>query len=76
MITEVTTTDQIVDTAIGAVSVQQATVVGFDVDDFVSTTVNSIAIAIKMYNMASSADPAFTKNRRKVSVGGAEAGGY
>ena len=74
--TEDVQSEQLFDSAIGAVKVKQSNVVGFDIDDFVSTTVNSIAISIQMFNKASTVNPTFTKNRRIVSVGGVTVGGY
>ena len=76
MATETLLSNKMVDTAIGACNVQQSEVTGFDVDDFVQTTVSGIAVTIQMYNKAAGADPNFTSNRRKVSVGGVTVGGY
>lgn len=69
-------TNQVVDTAIGAVNVQNSLVVGYDIDDFVQSTVQSIAVSIKMFNTASTVNQKFTKNRRIVSIGGVTVGGY
>lgn len=73
---ETVLTNQVVDTAIGAVNVTKSVVSGFDVDDFVTSTVVSLCRSIQMYNTASSADPQFTQNRRIVSIGGVTVGGY
>ena len=68
--------NQVVDTAIGAINVQKSVVTGFDVDDFVTSTVVSLCRTLQMYNTASTADTQFTQNRRIVSVGGVTVGGY
>ena len=43
--------NQMVDTAIGPISVAITNVTDFDIDDHVQTTIVSIATAIKMYNI-------------------------
>lgn len=68
--------NQLVDTAVGPVNVQISTVTGFDIDDFVTSQVNSIAIAIKLYNLATNVNSQYTQNRRIVSIAGATVGGY
>lgn len=74
--TETVQAEQIFDSAIGSIKVKQATVVGFDVDDYVTSTVVSMAVTIGMYNHVISADSRLTQNRRIVSIGGVTAGGY
>lgn len=68
--------NQIVDSAIGPINVIIQNVTGFDVDDYVTTTVQSIAITIQMYNLANNVNTKFTQNRRKVSIAGVTVGGY
>ena len=68
--------NQLVDTAVGPINVQYATVTGFDIDDFVTSQVQSMAIAVQLYNLATSVNTQFTANRRVVSIGGATVGGY
>jgi hypothetical protein len=68
--------NQLFDSAIGAINVQQSVVTGFDIDDFVTTTVQSIATSILMFNKASTANSNFTQNRPPVSIGGVTVGGY
>jgi len=74
--TETVSANQLFDSAIGSIAVKQSTVVGFDVDDYVTSTVNSIAIAIQIFNAASAANTNFTQNRPIVSAGGVTVGGY
>lgn len=74
--TEVVKAEQLFDSAIGSIKVKQSTVIGFDIDDYVTTTVQSIATTIQMYNKATLANLNFTQNRRIVSVGGVSVGGY
>lgn len=76
MATEEVTSESIVDSAIGPVRVVQSTVVGFDIDDFVTSRVQGAAISIKMYNLAQAADKEQSKGRRKVDIGGVSVGGY
>lgn len=75
-VSQETTSDQLVDSAIGPIRVTISSVEGFDVDDYVTSTIQSMAIAIKMFNVASKVNTDFTTNRRKVSVGGVTVGGY
>ena len=65
-----------VDSAIGPIMVTIEKVTGFDVDDHVQTTVQSVAISIQMYNLAANVNTQSAKNRRIVSVGGITVGGY
>lgn len=74
--TETVQAEQIFDSAIGSIKVKQSTVVGFDIDDYVTSTVISMAVTIGMYNQVISADSRLTQNRRIVSIGGVTAGGY
>lgn len=74
--TQTTSANQMFDSAIGSINVQQSTVVGFDIDDFVTTTVQSIARTISMYNVVTTANSNFTQDRPIVSVGGVSVGGY
>lgn len=76
MATEEIKSENIVDSAIGPVRVVQSTVTGFDVDDFVTSRVQSTAVSVKMYNLAQAVDKDTAKGRRKVSVGGVSVGGY
>lgn len=73
--TEVVSTN-LVDSAIGSINVTISTVTGFDIDDYVSTTVQSLAISIKMFNLAQSVSSQGAATRRKVSIAGATVGGY
>lgn len=66
----------LVDSAIGAINITISNVTGFDIDDYVSTTVQSTAISIKMFNLAQSVNSQAAKGRRAVSIGGATVGGY
>jgi hypothetical protein len=75
-VTQVIQSTKMVDTAIGAMSVTTSLVTGADIDDLVTSTVVSIATYYQMYNKASTANPKFTQNRRKVSIGGVTVGGY
>lgn len=68
--------DNLVDTAVGPIYVSQALVTGFDIDDFVTSTVQSTAISIKLYNLAGTVNAQTAQDRRVVSVGGASIGGY
>lgn len=74
--TETLQAEQIFDSAIGAIKVKQSTVVGFDIDDYVTSTVVSLAVTIAMYNQATAVDSKLTQNRRIVSIGGVTVGGY
>lgn len=76
--TQIVKSDQVFDSAIGGIKVQQSVVLGFDVDDFVTSTVESIANTIKMYNLAVQAanDPNSSQNRNIVSISGVTVGGY
>jgi hypothetical protein len=76
MATENILSNKMVDTAIGAMSVQDSEVTGVDIDDFVSTTVSGIALTLRMYNKAVNVNTSFAANRRKVSIGGVTVGGY
>jgi len=71
-----TIADNLIDTAIGAVWVNRSVAVGFDIDDFVSTTVKNTAISVKLYNLAGTVDTQLAQNRRIVSIGGATVGGF
>ena len=73
---EVVQTEQVTDTAIGAVKIQTSLVVGYDIDDFVASTVKSIAVSIQMFNKINDVDTEFTKDRRIASIGGVTVGGY
>lgn len=66
----------LVDSAVGAINVTISTVTGFDIDDYVSTTVQSLAISIKLFNLAQSVNAQAAAERRKVSIAGATVGGY
>jgi hypothetical protein len=68
--------NQLVDSAIGAINVQNSLIVGYDIDDFVTSTVKSLAVTIQIYNKASNVNPKFTTNRRIVSIAGVTVGGY
>lgn len=64
------------DSAIGPVMVTTESYTGFDVDDFVHTTVVSQATKLRMKRMASNANPDLANNRDRVLIDDIEAGGY
>ena len=76
MAVEKKSTEHIIDTAIGPMSVKQTTVVGFDIDNFVQGTVDSQATYLRMLLLMDNAKPTFTKDRPPVRLGGKEVGGY
>lgn len=64
------------DSAIGPVIVTTESYTGFDVDDFVHTTIISQATKLQMKRLASNADPELATNRDRVQIDDVEAGGY
>lgn len=76
MATEKDVTESVIDSAIGPLKVRRATMTGFDVDDFVSTTVDSQATHLRMLNAMDKTNPLFAKNRPPVRLGDKEVGGY
>ena len=66
----------IIDSAIGPVGLISQTVSGFDIDDFVHTTVLSIAKTLQLQQAALTADPQIAKNRIPVVIGNAVVGGF
>lgn len=76
MATELSKTVSVVDSAIGPVMMERAEVVGYDVDDYVKSTIESQATWLKMRAMALLADPKFTKDRPPVNLDDVTAGGW
>ncbi len=64
------------DSAIGPVIVTTEKYTGFDVDDFVHTTVLSQATKLQLKRLAQNADPELANNRDRVQIDDVEAGGY
>lgn len=74
--TQTVTSNETVDSAIGPLLVVQATLANFDIDDYVQTTVVSLATAIKIYNMANNVNTQAAANRPIVNIGGVTVGGF
>jgi hypothetical protein len=74
--TTTVTSTNIVDTAVGAMTVTFATVQNADIDDYVTSQVVSLATTLQMYNKLQVSNTTFTQNRRIVSIGGVTVGGY
>jgi hypothetical protein len=76
MATELERTEEIVDSAVGALSVVQTTATGLDIDDFVSSAVVSQATYMQMVTLVNKVDPRYVKGRTKVTFDGVSVGGY
>lgn len=76
MATETDVTESVLDSAIGPLKVRQSKITGFDIDNFVSTTVDSQATHLRMLYLMDTADPRFTKDRPPVRLADKEVGGY
>lgn len=76
MATTVSSSTTLVDTAIGPLAVTQATLSGFDIDDFVHSTVIAQATKLQMVYRIQTVDPRLTKGRPPVALDGQAIGGY
>lgn len=73
----VTSTSQVlVDSAVGPCMVQTDSFTGFDIDDFVKSTVDSQAIYLRLYQLVSTVNPQIALNRPPVITGDITVGGY
>lgn len=70
------TSQAVIDSAVGPCMVQTDLVVGIDIDDFVKTTIVSQAVYLQFYNLVSTVDPQFAANRTPVITGDIAVGGY
>ena len=70
------TVSNLVDTAIGPVAVTISTVQGFDIDDYVHSTVRAQGIKLQIMQAARTADPRLAKNRPPIDLDGVTLGGY
>jgi hypothetical protein len=66
----------LLDSAIGPVAVTTTTYSKYDIDDFVTMTVQSKAEYLRMQNRAAGIDPQEVRNRPPVTIGGTNLGGY
>lgn len=66
----------LVDTAIGPVTVTISSVVDFDIDDFAHMALRSMAISLQIENAIDSVDTRFTSSRIPVKIRGKSVGGY
>lgn len=64
------------DTAIGPFATTITTLEGYDIDDFVHTTVKSQGIRLQLLYRVINADTRLTDNRPRVEVDGISVGGY
>jgi len=76
MATELDTKTNIVDSALGPVTIVESNHAGFDVDDFVSTTVESQATHLKLVTIAQSVKSSAVKGRPPVNLEGTVLGGF
>ena len=70
------TQTHLVDTAVGPVSVVSQEVVGYDVDDYVHSSVREIAQRLRLYKAAIDADDSLSSGRIPVQVGNIRVGGF
>lgn len=73
---EITRTEALIDSAIGPFRVETTEVLGFDIDDFVKTTIVSQAVYLQMREAIRQVDPKYTINRTPVIAGDLAVGGY
>lgn len=76
MSTVVTSATNLVDTAIGPVSVTNMLVNNFDIDDFVHTTVISQCIKLQLINAIQTASPSLAKGRPPLKIDNNIIGGF
>jgi hypothetical protein len=69
-------TSNLIDSAIGPVTLAASTLSDFDIDDYVHTTVRSQAIKNTVVYQASVADPRLADNRTPVDLEGITLGGF
>ena len=74
--TIVSESTHLVDSAIGPLAVTEKELTGFDIDDYVHTTVRSQAILLRMKEKAGTADPAFAADRPPVDIEDVSVGGF
>ena len=76
MATTVISATNLVDSAIGPVSVTVAELNNFDIDDFVHTTVRAECIKLQLINKIQTADPSLATDRPPVTIDGNTIGGF
>lgn len=76
MISVISQSTNLVDSAIGPLAVTETEVAGFDIDDYVHTTVRAQALLLRMKERASTADPVFAKDRDPVDIEDVSVGGF
>jgi hypothetical protein len=69
-------TQVVIDSAVGPCMVQTDQVQGMDIDDFMKTTIVSQAVYLQFYNLVSTVNPQFAQNRTPVVTGDIAVGGY
>jgi hypothetical protein len=74
--TEVSKSEVIIDSAVGPFVIETREVIGFDIEDYVRTTIESQAIHLQIRQAIQKVDPRFTKNRTPVVSGDIGVGGY
>jgi len=76
MAKEVDSKSNIVDSAMGPVTIVEITHTGFDVDDFVATTVESQGTHLRLMTLARSVKSTEVKGRPTVNLEDVSLGGY
>jgi uncharacterized protein YqkB len=66
----------LIDSAMGPVAVKTTTIEGFNVDDFVKTTIESKAQFLRLKNKAALVNPLDVNNRPPVELDDVSIGGY
>lgn len=70
------TVTNLVDSAIGPLSVTESTVDNFDIDDFVHSVTRAQCLQLQMINAIQVVDTNFTSNRPPLNLGGYNVGGF
>jgi hypothetical protein len=66
----------LIDSAIGPLSIQTTVYKNFDVDDFVHSSAVAQAQLLRLIFAAGQADPTFAANRTPINLEGTSVGGY
>ena len=73
---QVSTSTVLIDSAIGALSVRQTVLMGYDIDDLVHDQTRALAIQLQIKNKVGTVNPTLAANRPPISIEGSTAGGY
>jgi len=66
----------ILDSAIGPLGVRQATIIGFDIDDYVHSITIAQAIQLNLIRSIQNADTGLAQDRPPMNIEGNVVGGY